>query len=214
MRAGLATYWLAQAASEHASVASFNRFALQLLALGAPSAMVTEALDAARDEVRHAQLCYGLASRYLGRQVGPGKLDLPRGSIPVEPVVVAVETLRDGCLGESVASELALEASRHAGDPEVASMLAGIAADEERHAELAWRVVAWLAAEHGEVVRREVRTFAAELAAEGDVAPAEEDDASEHGVLGARRQLAVRRAVIDEILLPCLDALVNQQRAA
>ncbi|MBX3200261.1 MAG: ferritin-like domain-containing protein [Labilithrix sp.] len=216
VRAELAAYWLEQAAAEHASVASFNRFALQLLALGAPSEMLTATLDAARDEVRHAELCYGLAARYSGRPVGPGKLALPTGPLDVEPVAVALETLRDGCLGESVAAELAREASAWARDPEVATVLEGIAADEERHAELAWRAVAWLVAEHGEPVRAAVVAFAASLAGEREAARGDDSvtDLATHGAPGARRQHARRSAVIREIVLPCLEALAGPSLAA
>ncbi|MBX3219308.1 MAG: ferritin-like domain-containing protein [Labilithrix sp.] len=215
-RAHLEAYWLDQAASEHASVASFNRFALQLLALGAPSQMVTATLDAARDEVRHAEVCYGLAARYSERRAGPGKLELPPGPLAVDPVAVALETLRDGCLGESIAAELAREASERARDPEVAKALAGIAADEERHAELAWRAVAWLVGEHGEPVRAAIDAFAAELAREPEATRGveEDGDAPDHGVLGLDRQLACRRTVIGEIVMPCLQALAGTARAA
>lgn len=165
-RARLAAYWLEQAASEHASIASFNRFALQLLALGAPSVLITATLDAARDEVRHAERCYGLAARYSGEERGPGRLELPLGSIAIDPATVAHETLCDGCLGESLAAELAGEASRSARDPAVAEVLCGIAEDEEAHAALAWRAVTWLLAEYGAPVRDAIDAFVAWLTAE------------------------------------------------
>ena len=44
-------YWLAEARGEHASIASFLRHASELLALGAPPALVAAAFRAARDEV-------------------------------------------------------------------------------------------------------------------------------------------------------------------
>ena len=46
--------WAREGALEHASVASFARFALELMALAAPAQLVEAALEAARDEVRHA----------------------------------------------------------------------------------------------------------------------------------------------------------------
>ena len=208
-RAHLAVYWLEQARAEHASVASFNRFALQLLALGAAPALVSATLDAARDEIRHAAIAYGLAARYGGIETGPGKLALP-DSTAVDPVSVVLETLRDGCVGESVAAEIAREASRCARDPEVAEALAGIAADEEAHAELAWRTVAWLATEHGAPVHDAIRRFSAGLAEASDET-VDEVDLSAHGALGVRAQLEVRRAVLRDVVRPCLDGLLGGQ---
>ncbi|HEU4537511.1 MAG TPA: hypothetical protein VFS00_25505, partial [Polyangiaceae bacterium] len=76
LRAALAQHWLDVAALEHASVASFARFTLELLALGAPPALVAEAQRAGLDEVAHAEVAYALASAYAGRRFGPGPLDL------------------------------------------------------------------------------------------------------------------------------------------
>lgn len=218
VRARLTAYWLDQAASEHASVASFNRFALQLLALGAPASLVTAAVEAALDEVRHAELCYGLASRYAEQRVGPGKLPLPSEAIAVDPVTVALETLREGCLGESLASELAREASEYVRDPAIAVSLTRIAEDEARHAELAWRAVAWLVGAHGEAVRAAVEAFASELVVDCDddaTAPAAGGEGVlHHGVLGERRQRERKRAVIHDVVLPCLHALTRATLAA
>ena len=192
---------------EHASIASFNRFALQLLALGAPSRLVTAALDAARDGSATPRSATASPRGTRACRTG-GKLELPIAPLAVDPVTVALETLRDGCIGESAAAELALEASRNATEPEVAGALASVAADEANHAELAWRTIAWLVAEYGEPVRSALAARAAELAGESGAGAAPEEDPSPHGVLGARRQLACRSAVLREIALPCLEALV------
>ncbi|HVY46553.1 MAG TPA: hypothetical protein VHB21_11770, partial [Minicystis sp.] len=71
-RAALAAAWARDGAMEHASIASFGRFALELLALGAPAELVEDAHRAAIDEARHARLCFALASGYAGERVGPG----------------------------------------------------------------------------------------------------------------------------------------------
>ena len=56
---------------EQASVASFARFSLDLLSVGAPADLVDDAHDAAKDEIQHAKLAFGLASFYLGETVQP-----------------------------------------------------------------------------------------------------------------------------------------------
>ena len=52
LRQSLAREWLRAASFEHASIASFNRFSLELLVLGAPADLVDRANRAALDEVR------------------------------------------------------------------------------------------------------------------------------------------------------------------
>lgn len=215
-RERLARHWLAEAAAEHASIASFGRFALQLLALGAPRDLVTAAHAAAMDEIRHAEQCYALAARASGELYGPGALALPADAIATTPAAVALETLRDGCLGETLAARAAAEAGRGATDAHVASVLAAIAADEESHAELAWRTVAWLLATHGGPVRSVVAAFLAELrgASEARSEPAaEEPDDTAHGVLGRAARLEVQASAVREIVLPCLEALLESAAA-
>jgi hypothetical protein len=51
-RAELAAQWAADGAAEHASIASFARATLQLMALGAPAGLLADTQRAAADEVR------------------------------------------------------------------------------------------------------------------------------------------------------------------
>ncbi len=69
---------------------------------------------------------------------------------------LAVSTLKEGCIGETVAAVIAAEQLARATDPAVRAALAGIAADEARHAELAWRTVAWAMDTGGPAVREAV----------------------------------------------------------
>lgn len=213
-RERLASHWLGEAAAEHASVAAFARFSLQLLALAAPPELVSEAHLAALDEVRHAQQCYALAARYSGEPRGPGALVLPAGPLPCDPATVALETLRDGCLGESLAARAVAQAAAAARDPEVARILLAIAADEERHAAVAWQAVAWLLRSHPQPVRGVLGAFLASLSGAAD--PGAQVDAHDdrlHGILTAAEHLAVRMETVDEIVVPCLQALLHADPA-
>lgn len=106
-RAALAEIWARDAASEHASIASFSRFSLQLMALGAPADLVEAAHLAALDEARHARDAYALASAYAGKEIGPAALDV-RGTLDhvadVTLARLAVETFEHGCVGETMAA--------------------------------------------------------------------------------------------------------------
>lgn len=143
-RAALAEGWRRDGLAEHASVASFARLALDLMELGAPSALVDAAHRAAREEVAHARDCFALASAYGGESVGPAPFSWARvieGSATV--AALAEGSLRDGVVDEAAAARVLRACADSATDPCVQAMLARTAADEQRHAELAWEVVLW-----------------------------------------------------------------------
>ncbi len=88
MRKAAAEFWTRVGLMEHASVAAFSRFSLQLMALGAPSDLLQKSHEAAADEIRHARDAFALASHYAGRPVGPGVL-------PMEGALA--DTIRSAC---------------------------------------------------------------------------------------------------------------------
>ena len=142
--AALAEHWRTVAALEHASVGSFARFTLQLLALGAPASLLRDTQLAAADEVRHAELAYGLASAYAGAPLGPGPLPLD-GAMPALDAIAVTRTLvEEACIGETLGAAEAAETAAGCHDPAVKAVLTEIAADEARHAALAWRSLRWL----------------------------------------------------------------------
>lgn len=223
-RAALARAWLRSAAMEHASVASFARFALELLAVGAPAALVLDAQKAIGDEIRHAQACFALAGAYAGEAVGPAALAIEGSTQRVELLAIAVATVREGCIGETVASLSAQAELAGATDPAVRLALAQIAEDEAFHAGLAWRFVAWAVAQGGEPVRAAVaRAFAEEErratsgnqphAATSAAVLAEEpcaDALRRHGRLSASEARAVQMEALSTVILPCARALLGR----
>lgn len=48
-------WWSLAAQQEHASIASFSKFSLELMAVGAPAALLVRAHEAALDEINHAR---------------------------------------------------------------------------------------------------------------------------------------------------------------
>lgn len=155
-RDALARHWARLGQMEHASIAAFARFNLQLLSLGAPSELVEQCVRALADETAHTQLCFRLASAYAGRALGPGALDIA-GSLTdasLEEIVDLV--LIEGCIGETSAALEALEAADAASDPVIRAAYAQIAADEQRHAELAFRFVRWALEQDSALVTRRI----------------------------------------------------------
>ena len=141
-RAGEA--WARIALGEHASVPSFAKFVLELVGVGAPPHLLERAAAAIADEVRHARLAFGFASKLLDRPIGPTAFDVV-GSIETQPTAsdICIATFCDGCIEEGIAAEQARYASEHT-TGEAAGIWTIIAAEEAVHADLAWMTVEWL----------------------------------------------------------------------
>jgi hypothetical protein len=170
---------------ECASVPAFLQLAADLLAHHAPGVLVDRALDAARDEMVHAVLCAELASRHLGACVWPQVPEEDvRPPVPGLPGLarLAAESWLDGCLTEGVAAARAARAESLAEDPETRAVARRIAADEHRHAELGWSILAWTARRAGDAVRD---TFCGLRKVDIEVEPDTERDLERYGCWGA-----------------------------
>jgi phosphoribosylcarboxyaminoimidazole (NCAIR) mutase len=138
---------------EAASIPAFRLLARELSAHRAPAALVRAARSAARDEVRHARATAALARRYRAAPARPTLGNPPRRR---SLEAIAIENAVEGCVRETYGALVALWQARRAKDPVVAAAMAPIAADETRHAELAWRVAAWAAPRLSRASRRRV----------------------------------------------------------
>jgi hypothetical protein len=139
----VARAWLFDAQHEHAAIASFARFAIQLLAIGAPPRFVEGAVRAASDEREHATLFFGLAQAHGGRALGPGPLDTTGVLGSTDVIAIVVATVREGCIAESISAMQLARAQTYATDPALRDALARVVAQELEHVELAWSFVAW-----------------------------------------------------------------------
>jgi hypothetical protein len=214
-RSRLAAAWAEDALREHASVASFGRAALALLAAGAPADLVARTHEAALDEVRHAQRGFALASAYAGEALGPGRF--PIGDrVPVAATLaeIAASAVEEGCVGETVAAMAASEQLSRATDPAVRAALAGIAEDEARHAELAWQTVAWAVRTGGPDVRAAVAAafsraaVAARRASEDRAMDTMAPALSAHGRLAPATLAEVTVATMTLVVAPAVKALL------
>lgn len=106
-------------ALEHASVAAFARFVLELIAPGAPSELVVSAQQVLGDEIEHARLCFGLASAYAGEALGPGALSAQGALDDPSFQGCVARAIHEACVGETLAAAEAIEALARATDPAV-----------------------------------------------------------------------------------------------
>ena len=208
LRGAIAAHWQDVAALEHASIASFARFTLQLLALGAPPELLADTQRAAADEVEHARAAFAIASAYAGRPIGPAALDV--GCLPVATDLgdVLCALVEEACVGETMGVAEAVILAEAAVDPVLRGVQARIAEDELRHAALAWRALQWgLAQASAEVRRRVAETFERAMAAVVRAPEPRERVAREHGLLSAEEIVALRRQAVRDVVLPCARAL-------
>ena len=198
---------------EHASIAAFARFTLQLMSLGAPADLVERSNAAISDETLHAKIAFTIASAYAGRDVGPGRLDV-RGALKsgsLEEILINV--IREGCIGETVAAVEAAEALEHAVDPMVRDALARISKDELRHADLAWQFVRWAIESGGEdlrqVARREFEAARASIPVPSVVRGTNDTGLLAGGILPAALKREVHAATVEGVVLVCARALLD-----
>ena len=141
-----ARVWAGRAAAEWASVPAFWELAEQLAACGAPESLQARAIEAAEQEIGHA-----LSAASFAASLAKAELALqPPALVPRDPVGgrqglkrLALESWTDGCVGEGAA---AARAAAEAETAEAAAIRSGqrvVAAEEGRHAELGWDILAW-----------------------------------------------------------------------
>lgn len=217
LRSELGAYWARVGALEHASVASFARATLWLMAVGAPADLIEASLAAGQDEVEHARLTFALAEAYgaVARQPGPLAIERSLDDLGIEALVV--HTIDEACINETLAALEAREACLGCVHESPRRALEQIAADEFRHAALGWRIVAWALEQrpglHDLVAHTFARGLAAVLARRSDTSRIDnlEPDTQtlrEHGVMtrDTRDQLALQ--AVRDVLEPAVVALL------
>jgi hypothetical protein len=213
-RERLAGAWARDAAMEHASIAAFARFTLELLAHGAPADMVAASQDAGADETRHASACFGIASRLAGRALGPGRLVV--GVIEERSLAdVVASTVIEGCIGETLSALVAEARLQHAVDAKARAALSMIAEDEARHAELAWRFVGWAIQTGGPAVREAAAKALREIArampsfVDPSLTSLSPRVVREHGLLDEASAREVVAAACRDVIAPCAAFLLE-----
>ncbi len=216
-RTRLALGWRLEAIDHHRSIAACARFAAQLQASGAPVKLVAAAQRAESNEIAHAELCLAMASAYADHPVTLGvhhASDRP-GSLD-DPIAIAVHTVRASCVGETVRAALATAAAQAASDSAVRRLLVRVAADETRHAGLAWRYLKWTLRheQSPSLFNATAATFDAQLArVEGQLAaPPNRDDRwlAHHGLLTPAVRTPIALRCMHEVVIPCARALLAE----
>src|SRR5262249_34788491 len=151
-RRALEALWLHDAQKEHASVPAFARISWLLAAVGAPADLAEGAHRAALEEIDHTRRCFALAAGYAGRShsVEPmPDLLLDGLALRGDPrVVLARESLADGCQLEDFNADVAAACAVVCEEPATGAVLDRIAVEERSHADFSWALLRWLLARH------------------------------------------------------------------
>jgi hypothetical protein len=135
----LGAYFGGMAYEEAASVHAFLRLGEELARHGAPAPLVRAAERSARDEERHARLMARWARAYGVTAPAPKV----RRARPRTLEAMARENAVEGCAHETFGALLLGWQAARSPDPSLRRAFARVAADEARHAALAWAVAAW-----------------------------------------------------------------------
>jgi len=206
----LISHWTESAQFEHASVASFARFTMQLMAVGAPAELIAEATRAQADEIRHARVCLGIASTLADETIGLGALNIDGALEGADSVAsILVDTIQEACVNETVSAAVCQAAGEAATDSFIAEALISIAEDEQRHSTLAWRTVRWLLTEHPELADLARTTFDEAMAQPWGSSTETTGELTPWGVLSRAQEQAVASRVMRRVIKPCADALLG-----
>lgn len=215
--------WLQQAEGEHASVASFARHTLQLMSIGAPSELLVRSQSASIDEIKHAKMCYGLASIFLHQNMIPGIFDVENSLESLEIKDIIKSVIHEGCIEETLAALEAHFRADVAEDSTVKATLVEIAHDETRHAKLAWDTIEWVTKKYPDYHNFVQNCFQKELEMQKLIflgnPPSFKDELCDNynknhyfrkfGVLGSFDRDKIRRFGIQEIIRPTYESGLN-----
>ena len=211
-RARLGRIWIETGLGEHASVAAFARFVLHLLSLGTPPDLLLDAIQAMEDEVHHARLCFGIARQFTGESAGPGRMDisgvLDQGD---DASSILRAAILEGCFEETVSAAYAQVALERVKEPSIRAVLARIADDESKHADLAWRFVNWTLQTFPELKPTAQECFT--LALTKPLVTEKEDDwalLEAYGQLLPDTKRKARETTLQDIILPRVVALLGR----
>lgn len=203
----VAAAWAKAGAEEHASIASFSQFLLDLMSLGAPPSLVRGTTRAIEEEVEHAQACFGIASALSESPIGPGPIELGSTTLARSPEAILRSAIREGCIGEALAANLAAWSAPRASDATVRGVLSAIAEDEGRHAALAWEFVAWLLTVQPELSGIAHAEFDAACASQSPEPAEHESEQTGWGVIPSDVEAELNARALQEIVAPAAATL-------
>ncbi len=204
--------WLKAAREEHASVASFARFTMELMALGAPPELLASATRAQADEISHARSSFAIASKIAGIDYGPGPLDI-HGALPEETTIedVLVQTIFEGCVNETLAAAEADWLAERCQVSSIQKVQKQISQDEARHAGLGWKTVRWILRQRPDLAPMAAAAFteAKDLLRQLEQEVQEDNWMAAWGRMPSAAGNQLRADIWRTVIQPCAEALLK-----
>ena len=206
------------AMGEYLAVDLFARVASAVALHGAPIDLVAAAAAIPGDEIRHADFTLRMSSLIAGKDVVvPVKKELlaTRYSMRMTQEELDDFVIEVPAIGETLACALLKACADRATDPTVKALYANIVRDEVHHARFGWYYLTWRAPQWTQAERQHVADRMGANVVEierrfwkGRDAPASaRKSASALGVLDSRAQQVVVKRIMEDEIVPALDAL-------
>jgi hypothetical protein len=211
-RMQMAQVWCNIGVREHASIASFSRFILDLMALAAPADLLVQSVAAMNDEIRHAQLAFDLAGYFSGQSHGPGELPIRDALAESSRHDFLRRLIIEGCVGETIAVARTIAALHDVENARVRSVLLTIIEDETRHSALAWRTLTWFlsTASIDEYAAAE-QIFNCTISENEDDILVADRCGDESGLSGVQRARALAAQSVQSIIRPAMRAVLARR---
>lgn len=212
--------WLHRASCEHASVASFSIHSVELIHLGAPCNIVEKVHKAALDEIKHAELCYTIASQYSQLKIedagpyGPSEIQYESITPSTDPKSIFICTLKEACINETISAVEAYQCYVNAIDPVIKDVLYEITKDELGHADLGWETAAWMLKKYPYLqveCEQEIRTIETFLEDKDIIDILDENKLciENYGILCKESKNNIKNHCLKHLILPGLRDLIN-----
>eukprot|EP01084_Bolivina_argentea_P131520 232129_1 len=135
--------WKQQALSEYASIATFSKFSLELMSIGAPLWFIELSNQASIDEIRHAKVSFDIANMYLNSEQCMISDVFPSHVVNIDADWnrISKDVVIGGCLGETLS---AFKMIKNKYGNIIDEYLYSMAMDEIKHSALAWVTIKWM----------------------------------------------------------------------
>ena len=204
----LSTFWLKTAQMEHASVASFHQFALDLMRFGASPELLIRTNKAILDEVAHAKAAFAITEGLLGQPVSPSEFHMN-----IQPTVnvsdFATKVALEGAINETIAVVLASLQRAKCTDFAIQQFLSDVIREEAEHAELAWDTLRWLVTKGGQDVIDSLRRLLA-IDYTPDVSAFPVVGIPSHGLPSQTVAFAVLKNAYEHVVIPNLKLILEE----
>ena len=144
--------WIDKALSKHASIATYAKFSLDLMSLGAPLWFLEMANNASLDEIEHTKFSFDILNMYLINYYNQNGCirykEFPSHTVNIDGDYdrIASDTAIDGCFGELVSALTFMN-----GQEEMNGYLRTMALDELNHTSFAWVTIRWIIEQNGAI---------------------------------------------------------------